>query len=207
MTVPPVRTVRQRLSGEERRAVIVKAARTLFAQNGFHATGTTEIAALAGCSEAIIYRHFASKGELFASALEDASAQIRERFDATVAGAQSERFSRLLQFWREMICDRLFVEVSRLRVLALAMASDPVINEALRHVSDAHRERMREVVAAGKASGEIRPDVDGDTVALLLFGLNLASGFALAVHGEEALADYGAHLDSFVRLIKPGEPA
>ena len=65
---------RQRLSADDRRSAIVAAARKLFARNGFHGTGTSDIAAAAGCSEPVIYKHFASKQALFAAALEDADA-------------------------------------------------------------------------------------------------------------------------------------
>ena len=53
--------VRQRLSAEDRRSAMIAAARVLFARNGFRGTGTSDIAAAAGCSEPIIYKRFASQ--------------------------------------------------------------------------------------------------------------------------------------------------
>src|SRR4051794_14560449 len=54
-----------RLSAEERRREIVRVAVKLFSQHGFRGTTTKEIAAAAGVSEAIIFRHFATKEELY----------------------------------------------------------------------------------------------------------------------------------------------
>src|SRR5919197_449041 len=70
---------RRRLSAGERRAAIVRAARTAFARHGFHGASTKEIAAAAGCSEPMLYRHFENKHALFAAALEDATGELRGR--------------------------------------------------------------------------------------------------------------------------------
>jgi AcrR family transcriptional regulator len=59
-----------RLPAEERRAALVRAAMDLFARRGFRGTTTREIAQAAGVSEAIIFRHFANKDELYAAILD-----------------------------------------------------------------------------------------------------------------------------------------
>ncbi|HKS29084.1 MAG TPA: TetR/AcrR family transcriptional regulator [Pyrinomonadaceae bacterium] len=62
---PPASTTTARLSAEERRREIVRVAVKLFSQRGFRGTTTKEIAQAAGVSEAIIFRHFATKDELY----------------------------------------------------------------------------------------------------------------------------------------------
>ena len=61
--------VRERLSGEERRARIIDAALRLFADKGFSGTRTREIAELAGISETLIFQHFKTKEDLYRAAL------------------------------------------------------------------------------------------------------------------------------------------
>jgi AcrR family transcriptional regulator len=56
----------QRMSGDERRAAIVKAVLPLFARQGFSNTTTRELAEAAGVSEALLYKHFPSKDSLYA---------------------------------------------------------------------------------------------------------------------------------------------
>jgi AcrR family transcriptional regulator len=56
-----------RMGAEERRQQIVRVAMSLFAQRGFRGTTTKEIAQAAGVSEAIIFRHFATKEELYSA--------------------------------------------------------------------------------------------------------------------------------------------
>lgn len=58
-------TARKRIPQEERRTQIIEAAMALFANRGFKGTTTREIACAAGISEAIIFRHFATKEDLY----------------------------------------------------------------------------------------------------------------------------------------------
>jgi AcrR family transcriptional regulator len=58
-----------RLSGEERRAAIIKAVRRLFADKGFHGTTTRELAEAAGVSEALLFKHFPNKEALYSAML------------------------------------------------------------------------------------------------------------------------------------------
>ena len=54
-----------RLTAADRRKQILRVAITLFAHQGFKGTTTKEVAAKAGVTEALIFRHFPSKEELY----------------------------------------------------------------------------------------------------------------------------------------------
>src|SRR5665213_2764314 len=54
-----------RLDSDDRRRAIVTAAVPLFARKGFAGTTTRELAAAAGVSEALLFRHFPSKQVLY----------------------------------------------------------------------------------------------------------------------------------------------
>jgi AcrR family transcriptional regulator len=54
-----------RLPAKDRRAQLIAAAMRLFASQGFDGTTTREIAEAAGVNEAIIFRHFPSKEDLY----------------------------------------------------------------------------------------------------------------------------------------------
>jgi AcrR family transcriptional regulator len=55
-----------RMSGKERREQLLDVGRSLFAEKGFEATSTEEIAARAGVSKPIVYEHFGGKEGLYA---------------------------------------------------------------------------------------------------------------------------------------------
>ena len=66
----------KRLRAEDRRNQLLKIAKRLFSERGFENTTTKAIAAAAGVSEAIIFRHFASKEELYAEILDRKADEI-----------------------------------------------------------------------------------------------------------------------------------
>jgi AcrR family transcriptional regulator len=58
------------MAGGERRQQILVVAMRLFSQHGFRGTTTKEIARDAGVSEAMVFRHFATKQELYSAILD-----------------------------------------------------------------------------------------------------------------------------------------
>ena len=77
-----------RMAGEERRLQILAVAVSLFSQKGFRGTTTKEIAQAAGVSEAMVFRHFATKQELY-SAILDHKACASGRFDPAETAADA----------------------------------------------------------------------------------------------------------------------
>ncbi len=65
-----------RLPADERRRQLIEVAIDVFSKRGFSGATTREIAAAAGVTEAIIFRHFATKEQLYAAILD------RRRLDA-----------------------------------------------------------------------------------------------------------------------------
>ena len=71
----------RRAQGEPRRLVL-EAARDLFSSQGFSGTSTREISVQAGVSEALMYRYFSSKVDLFREALVSPFVEFVEDFNA-----------------------------------------------------------------------------------------------------------------------------
>jgi AcrR family transcriptional regulator len=69
-----------RMAGQERRLQILRVAMRLFSQRGFRGTTTKEIALAAGVSEAMVFRHFATKEALY-SAILDQKACLHDEMD------------------------------------------------------------------------------------------------------------------------------
>jgi AcrR family transcriptional regulator len=59
-----------RMAAEDRKLQILRVAVGLFSQKGFGGTTTREIAQAAGVSEAMVFRHFATKQELYTAILD-----------------------------------------------------------------------------------------------------------------------------------------
>jgi len=54
-----------KLTGGARREAIIRAVRRVFAEKGFHGTTTRELAEASGVSEALLFKHFPNKEELY----------------------------------------------------------------------------------------------------------------------------------------------
>jgi TetR/AcrR family transcriptional regulator len=59
-----------RMAGKDRRIQLIQTAIKLFSRKGFEGTTTKEIATAAGVTEAMIFRHFATKEDLYAAILD-----------------------------------------------------------------------------------------------------------------------------------------
>ena len=99
----PARSRRVRVSGEERRRQIIEVATTLFSRKGFRGTTTREIARAVGVSEAMLFKHFATKEELYAAIIE-AKAHVERLMDTVVEAAERGNDAEVLRtLAREMI--------------------------------------------------------------------------------------------------------
>src|SRR5688572_19142468 len=63
------------MTGDKRREQILRTAVELFSRRGFKGTTTKEIANASGVSEAMVFRHFASKDELYAAIIHSKGCQ------------------------------------------------------------------------------------------------------------------------------------
>jgi AcrR family transcriptional regulator len=69
---------RPRRPAAERQRQILAAARTLFAERGFHATTTRDLAAAADINDALIYRYFPDKHAILAALVDEAIAVFQD---------------------------------------------------------------------------------------------------------------------------------
>jgi AcrR family transcriptional regulator len=77
------------MAGEERRDQILGVAVSLFSNRGFRGTTTKEIAQAAGVSEAMVFRHFATKEELYAAILDHKACAGSGSFEPKVTAADA----------------------------------------------------------------------------------------------------------------------
>mgnify|MGYP003288481310 CR=1 FL=1 len=78
-----------RMAGEERRLQILAVAVRLFSQKGFRGTTTKEIAHAAGVSEAMVFRHFATKQELYSAILDHKACKGNGSFEPEQMAAEA----------------------------------------------------------------------------------------------------------------------
>jgi AcrR family transcriptional regulator len=95
---------RRRLAPEERRKLIVEAAGRLFGERGYDGTRLDAVAAAAGVTKPVLYRHFADKTALYLALLERHRADLGS-FGAAIpaAGTLEERLRAVLEVWLDYV--------------------------------------------------------------------------------------------------------
>ena len=77
------------------RAGIVTTARQLFAETGYHATGTTEIVARAGLTRGALYHHFTDKEDLFKEVFRTIVAELVSRSNSAADLLPGDTWSKV----------------------------------------------------------------------------------------------------------------
>ncbi|MGD9696306.1 MAG: TetR/AcrR family transcriptional regulator [Thermoleophilia bacterium] len=160
-----------RMPGPQRRAALLSAARDRFARHGFHGAATADIARGAGCSEAVLYRHFPSKRDLLVAVLKN---EIETRLAAGrgfVPPPGADPVAGLPDILAARLAEPEMVTTIRLVLLAIGMADDPEVGAAVRASFATVRGSMVEAMRAGQAAGGLRADLDPDLAAWLWHGL------------------------------------
>ena len=148
-----------RIPAAERREQILLIARPLFAQNGYAGTRLDDVAAAAGVTKPILYRHFDSKKGLYMALLQRHEDDL-PRFFRDVAPAE------ILAVWLD------YVRENRHNWLMLFRDSsgDDDIRELRAQVSRTARRLIAEFIAS-RAGSRIPPEQVEPTAELLTSGL------------------------------------
>lgn len=163
-----------RLGAAERRQGVVDAALRVFAGGSYSGATTAEIAREAGVSEPILYRHFASKRELYFACLDEAWARLREAFEARVGElGDDDAFGAITRTDRS-----LRVLTPTLWIQALTEAGeDPEIARYLReHMREVH-DYIAGVARLAQTTGVMAADRDPDAEAWIF----MAGGLLVSV--------------------------
>lgn len=95
---------RRRLPPEQRRRLIVEAAGRLFGERGHDGTRLDEIAAAAGVTKPVLYRHFADKTALYLALLERHRDDLGSFAAAIPAqGTLEQRLRAILEVWLDYV--------------------------------------------------------------------------------------------------------
>lgn len=146
-----------RMRSEDRRALILEAATTVFGQHGYEGTTTDRVAKAAGVSQPYVVRMFGSKEQLFLEVLGRALDRLLAAFRAAIPGDEDGRSRRLAVAYVDLLADR-GVLLSLMH--SFVLGSDPVIGPAarrgflevyklLRHEAGFSAEHVQEFLANG----------------------------------------------------------
>lgn len=198
---------RRQQSANDTQAQIISAARTLFTRDGYQHTVMSTIADLARVSVDTIYSSVGTKPTLIRAVIDDVLGEGRgpvaapergyvEEIRATVgATAKLEVYALAL--------GRVQPDLAPLaEALREAGAQDSACRQAWLGLADRRAANMRVLAAELRATGEVREDLDNDTVADLIWTTNSPEYYLLLTSRGWTPEHYTAHLiDLWPRLL------
>lgn len=187
MTETVRRTRQRRLTAEDRRAQLLEAAREVFLSDGLNGARTRRIAEVAGVNEALLYQHFASKGEIFEQAVIEPLNRIAERviraeaelpdFDA---GGQSQR-----DLTESLLVELLTTMMDIMPLIGAVLFSDRSTGTSFyRTTVDALMTAITDVVRAAFPTWPHR-DFDARTLTVAVLGSCMSLALDCHFGGEE----------------------
>jgi AcrR family transcriptional regulator len=119
-----------RMSSDQRREEVLRAAVAEFAERGFAGTSTDAIARRAGISQPYLFRLFATKKDLFISATTRCVARIKAEFEKSADGlVGQEALTAMGHAYRDLLADRQWL---LLQMQMYVESHDPEIRDAAR---------------------------------------------------------------------------
>ncbi|MCC7365942.1 MAG: TetR/AcrR family transcriptional regulator [Dehalococcoidia bacterium] len=158
---------------DARRESILEAAMRLFAGKSVDRTTMQEIASEAGISAGAIYRYFESKDQLLEAVFEAAEAETAEKFRAAAADNTSP-LAAMVQAGYSALDQPCGCTDSMMALeMALLSARNPGSSFAVRHrqFETAVIASLEHVVRDAQAAGEMAPDLDAHTIAMLGYAI------------------------------------
>lgn len=134
-------------------AAIMRSARDIFAERGYHGTSIRDIAKGAGLSLSVLYYYHAGKQELLHALLEDALDDCRRGCETALSVAGDDPATRLSAFVRSTVEYRVRRQVDSLLALRELRNLEPERLERFVERRDALPKLLREIIDDGVARG------------------------------------------------------
>ena len=187
--------------GEATRREIIEKAAPIFNQKGFEGASLSDLMKATGLEKGGIYRHFESKEQLAEEAFDYAWSLA---FQRRMAGLEAilNSVDRLKQVIRNFLERREGLVPGGCPLLNTAVESDdgnPVLRNKAKRAMNGLLTRLESIVIEGKESGEIRPVVEANELAVLIVSTMEGSLMINRLQGKDAAMRVAVrHLEEYL---------
>ena len=166
-----------RLSAPERKAAVVETACRVFAKGSYHGSTTAQIARETGVTEPVLYRHFASKRELYLACLDSVWQQVRVLWEKAIEREQDSAnwVKAIGKAYLEARASARIVLVDLWIQALTEAADDPEIRRALRQQMREVHDFVAGLIRRAQERDGILSDRDADAEAWIFISLGLLS--------------------------------
>ncbi|GHO58180.1 TetR/AcrR family transcriptional regulator [Ktedonobacter robiniae] len=183
-TQQPQPVKRSRMSGEERRKLILHCAKRVFARSTYVEASTGELARESGITEPMLYKHFGSKKGLFLAVLREFSSQFLELYQKRLAEREEKDILDALEHVVLDFRETISVDPETQRVLfqSVLESSDPEISQGVSKNNLTIYQMIHDLVGRAQAAGYIDEALNLDAVAWGYMSMILANQYALMLN-------------------------
>lgn len=173
LSAPPERGKHDR---RRRQRSLIEAANAVFAEHGYDAATTREVAERAGCSEGLIHRYFGGKRGLLLAVMEAKAAEVLEGHRSALPDLDNvqDDIEQVL-LWP---LDALWEHRDFMRVSVAQATIDPELGRNV--AGRIHNQRVAlvlEKLRRHRNAGRVRPDIDLEAAAQAVASFGFMLGF------------------------------
>ena len=180
MTIQHTAPEKHKRNKEHRRAALIEAAQCVFAERGYDAATTREIAERAACAEGLIHRYFEGKHGLLLAIMESKAARLADELRNTLPDRDTVEEEIEQALHHEL--DHMWEYRDFMRVGVCQAIINPSIGRTINDtVNRARLDIFIEKLRRHQQAGRIRPDADLEAVAYAIAGICFSTGFFLQI--------------------------
>ena len=188
-----------RMTAGQRKAQIIEVTLRLVDEYGVQGTTTPRIAAAAGVSEPILYKHFKSRREMLLAALDVVFDQAEDVVRSSQEPNVLERLRQIGEYHTNATYAKRLGFVSPLFEFVIAPA-EVGLRERVRSRSLVIAQALASMIEEGIAQGTIRPDIDPQLVAWQVIGFYWLEDVSFLMDVDEVVT-LGASADLLERIL------
>jgi len=179
-----------RLKKDERRKQIIEAATKVFAERGLAGTRTREIAEACGVNEALLYKHFSGKEEVFVEVMEHIHEQFVESWKRAVDEAPDGKsaLATLIKLQINTIFSQPDLSSNYLHGLA-ASTSEKNMHTTFSSWFVDHHTLVTNIIKRGISDGSLRKEIVPERCAWWFRGLSMAALLSSATQPSGSLTE------------------
>ena len=186
----------KRISYQERHEQILEHAREIFAEKGLAGARTRDIANACGINEALLYKHFGSKEEIFRESILRVYAGLRDQWKLEAAERANglDALQALVKAQLVFLTGNPSVGGSLLHAIALA-TDDMQAREIAKNWFLEHNMLILETVKRGMGDGSMDPDLVPERATMFLRGI-------VWIYMVEAILGLTGNRDEMLDLVE-----
>lgn len=166
----PEYSLPKHLPADERRAATVKTVIDLAAEQNPSEITTTAIAQRMGLTQGALFRHFPKKTDIFQAVICWVADTLLARIDAAAAGVESPLVALEAIFMVHVGFVAKHPGVPRILFGELQQAGETLPKQRVQSLMQQYGKRLTVLLEAGKAQGELAPDLDVGAAKALFLG-------------------------------------